>query len=191
MLQQDPLYDRLKATLKLSGMQPFHGSSRKSKTHQVNHKKAKVDIKKEHAVSAATHDELEHYKQILSRYMEDQEYTFLASAKMKVEILNDLSCTITNRLNDLFAIEQILYNDNPNREDFPDEFCDAVAAAKDLNAEARGGMLHFHAYLKNNELNEGGPHGNLREPPTLKEKKKVVDKLAKGPKALIRRITGL
>ena len=190
-LAQDPLYDRLNANMQLSGMPPFHGNSRGSKTHSVNHKMAKIDIKKEHTIAATTHEELGHYQRIIDRYLQDDDYAYLACIKAKIEVLNDVSCRITHRLGDLYAIESILYNDNPDRDDLPEEFCSAVEAAKCFNSQTRGGMLNYHAYLTNHELVDGGLHGELREPPPLKAKSRVTERLVKAPKALIRRITSL
>ena len=144
-LSNDPLYDRLEANLSLSGMQPFHGHSRESKTNSTNHRIAKNDLEKEHAVASATHDELDHYQLIISRYMEDEDYGYLEAVRSKVDTLHDLASAISDRLSDLFSVEQILFNNNPDREAFPEEFCDAVETAKEFNSQARGGMLHFHA----------------------------------------------
>ena len=190
-LANDPLYDRLNANLQLNGIPAFHGHSRDSKTNPINHRIAQNDIKKEHMIAVATHNELDHYKQIISRYMEDESFEYLKCIKMKVDTIHDLSLVIAHRLSDLFSIEKLLYINNPSRENLPEAFCDAVEAAKHFNSQARGGMLHYHAYLKNHELEDGGPHGGLREPPPLKRRKTFVQTVAKAPKALVRRITGL
>ena len=190
-LAQDPLYDRLHANMKLSGMPLFHGHSRESKTVLHNHKRAKADLKKEHTIAAVTQDELNHYKKIITKYIKDEEYTYLQAIKSRVETLHNLSLTIANRFGDLFTIEEMLCSDNPDGENLPEVFCNAVKAAKEFNSQARGGMLTYHAYLKNHGIEYGGPHGALRDPPPLRPKKTLTQIIAKAPKVLVRKLTGL
>ena len=191
-LATDVVFDHWKATMNLNCIPAFHEYHRHSKTITKHHEDACAEINKERDTAGILHKEFVSYQRIIQRYMQSdsEQYKYLRALDSKFATLIQLLDTILDRLEDLLAIEGMLYADNPNRENLPTAFCKTLETARSFGANLWGGMLHYHAYLKNHRLEDDGRYGKLKDPPPLKQKKTFKKTVSKFPKKLARKVSG-
>ena len=189
-LADDPVLDHWKAMRNLNNIPDFHKHQRHTKTITNRHDEARIEVEKEHDTATTIRVEFVSYQRILQHYMKRKGRSHLEDLHSKFEALIQLLNVIVDRLEDLRSIEEMLYVDNPDLERLPKSFCKTLEVARDFDANAFGAMLHYHAYLQNHGL-VNGPDGRLQDPPPLKVKKNLTQRIAKMPKTLIRKIADL